>query len=121
VTRYQSRGRHLTGLLFKRFLRLISGSRVPAGTGMFFVTSRRVVEAVAAISADARYVPLVLDQTGAPMKAIDVAKELRNDQRSAYTARRRLTLAFGAIRQAIAWRIARRRMRSNVPVKNPSW
>jgi glycosyltransferase involved in cell wall biosynthesis len=121
VVRHQSRGRHVTGRLFKRFLRLVAGSRVPAGTGMFFVASRRVVDAAVAISADARYVPLVFDQTGAPMNAIDVVKELRIDQRSAYTAMRRLRLAAGAIQQAVAWRIARRRMRSDVPVKNPSW
>lgn len=120
VTRHQSRGRHVTGRLFKRFLRMVAGSRVPRGTGMFFVASRRVVDAAVALSTDARYVPMVLDHTGAWMTAIEVEKELRPDNRSAYTASRRLALALGAIRQAIAWRMARRRMRSNLPVKNPS-
>jgi polyisoprenyl-phosphate glycosyltransferase len=120
VARHQSRERHVTGRLFKRFLRMVAGSRVPRGTGMFFVASRRVVEAALALSEDARYVPMLLDQTGASMMAIDVEKEPRSDNRSAYTASRRLALAFGAIRQAIAWRMARRRMRSNLPVKNPS-
>ncbi len=120
VQRHQSRGRHLTGRLFKSFLRLLAGSRVPTGTGMFFVASRRVVQAAVALSADARYVPLLLDQTGAAMSAIEVVKELRCDSGSAYTARRRLTLALSAIRQAIAWRLAKRRMRAGVPVKNPS-
>lgn len=120
VARHQSRGRHLTGRLFKRLLRLVAGSRVPRGTGMFFVASRRVVDAAVALSADARYVPMVLDHTGAAMTAIEVEKELRPDNRSAYTASRRLALALGAIRQAITWRMARRRMRSNLPVKNPS-
>jgi glycosyltransferase involved in cell wall biosynthesis len=120
VTRHQSRSRHVTGRIFKRCLRFIAGSRVPAGTGMFFVASRRVVEAAVALSAHARYVPLVLDQTGAAMTAIEIEKELRRDNRSAYTAQRRLALALGAIRQAIAWRMARRRMRSDLPVKNPS-
>jgi polyisoprenyl-phosphate glycosyltransferase len=120
VARHQSRGRQLTGRLFKRFLRMVAGSRVPRGTGMFFVASRGVVEAAVALSGDARYVPMVLDHTGAAMTAIDVEKELRTDNRSAYTASRRLALALGAIRQAIAWRMGRRRMRPNLPVKNPS-
>jgi glycosyltransferase involved in cell wall biosynthesis len=120
VARHQSRGRHVTGRLFKRFLRMVAGSRVPRGTGMFFVASRRVVEAAIGLSGDARYVPMVLDHTGAAMRAIEVEKELRPDNRSAYTASRRLALALGAIRQAIAWRMARRRMRPNFPVKNPS-
>ena len=117
VTRHQSRERHVTGRLFKRFLRMVAGSRVPRGTGMFFVASRRVVEAAIALSEDARYVPMVLDHTGASMMAIDVEKELRPDNQSAYTARRRLALALGAIGQAIRWRMARRRMRANLPVK----
>jgi polyisoprenyl-phosphate glycosyltransferase len=120
VARHQTRGRHLTGRLFKRFLRMVAGSRVPKGTGMFFVASRRVVDAAVALSSDARYVPMVLDHTGAAMTAIEVEKELRPDSRSAYTASRRLALALGAIRQAIAWRMARRRLRSTLPVKNPS-
>lgn len=120
VARHQSRERHVTGRLFKRFLRMVAGSRVPRGTGMFFVASRRVVEAAVALSEDARYVPMVLDQTGASMMAIDVEKELRPDNRSAYTASRRLALGLGAIGQAIRWRMARRRMRANLPVKHPS-
>jgi polyisoprenyl-phosphate glycosyltransferase len=120
VARHQSHGRHVTGRLFKRFLRMVAGSRVPRGTGMFFVATRSVVEAAVAMSADARYVPMVLDHTGAAMTAIDVEKELRPDNRSAYTPSRRIALALGAIRQAIAWRMARRRMRSSLPVKNPS-
>jgi hypothetical protein len=63
---------------------------------------------------------MVLDHTGAAMTAIEIEKELRPENRSAYTAARRLALALGAIRQAIWWRMARRRMRSNLPVKNPS-
>ena len=120
VARHQSHGRHVTGRLFKRFLRMVAGSRVPRGTGMFFVASRSVVEAAVALSGDARYVPMVLDHTGAAMTAIEVEKEMRSDNRSAYTVSRRLALAVGAIRQAIAWRVTRRRMRSSLPVKNPS-
>jgi glycosyltransferase involved in cell wall biosynthesis len=112
VARHQSRGRHLTGRLFKRLLRLIAGSRVPSGTGMFFVASRRVVDAACRFAEDARYVPLALDRTDAPMTAIDVVKEMRSDNRSAYTPGRRLTLALGAIRQAIQWRFARGKLRS---------
>jgi polyisoprenyl-phosphate glycosyltransferase len=106
--RHQSHGRHLTGRLFKRLLRRIARSRVPAGTGMFFAASRTVIAAALPLAADARYVPLLLDETGAPMNAIDIVKSHRVDTQSAYTASRRLRLAVGAIRQAIAWRRARR-------------
>jgi glycosyltransferase involved in cell wall biosynthesis len=107
--RHQSRGRHLTGRLFKRLLRRLSGSRVPAGTGMFFAADRAVVEAAVAARGEVRYVPLLLDVTGASMSAIDVLKSHRTDGQSAYTASRRLRLAFGAIRQALAMRRARKR------------
>ena len=106
--RHQSQGRHVTGRLFKRLLRRLAGSRVPAGTGMFFAATRAVVDAALPRAADARYVPLLLDETGAPMTAIDILKSHRVDTQSAYSARRRLQLALGAIRQAIAWRLARK-------------
>jgi dolichol-phosphate mannosyltransferase len=106
--RHQSHGRHLTGRLFKRLLRRLAGSRVPAGTGMFFAATRSVIDAAMPLAADARYVPLLLDETGTPMTAVDILKSHRVDTQSAYTARRRLQLAAGAIRQAIAWRRARR-------------
>jgi dolichol-phosphate mannosyltransferase len=104
VLRHQSWGRHLTGRLFKRLLRRLAGSRVPAGTGMFFVTSRGVIDKARALPIPARYVPLLLAQTGVPMRAIDVTKQLRTDRRSAYSARRRVELAMAAIRQALEWR-----------------
>jgi glycosyltransferase involved in cell wall biosynthesis len=106
TARHQSPGRHLTGRLFKRLLRRIAGSRVPSGTGMFFVATRAVVEAALASAGEARYVPLILDRTGASMRAVDVIKTHRHDSPSAYTAARRLRLAIGAIRQAIAQRRA---------------
>jgi glycosyltransferase involved in cell wall biosynthesis len=109
IARHQSAGRHLTGRLFKRLLRRIARSRIPVGTGMFFVASRPVVDEAVAMAGDSRYVPLVLDQTGAPMTAIDVFKETRRDNPSSYTAARRLRLALGALRQAIEWRRARTR------------
>jgi glycosyltransferase involved in cell wall biosynthesis len=102
TSRHQSRGRHLTGRLFKALLRRVARSRVPAGTGMFFVTSRRAAADVVARATLAPYVPLLLDQGGARMTTIDVTKASREDGTSAYTARRRLALAAGAIRQAIA-------------------
>jgi glycosyltransferase involved in cell wall biosynthesis len=109
LARHQSQSRHLTGLLFKRFLRRLAGSRIPAGTGMFFVASRQVVQAATSQDTDAPYVPLLFDQTGAPMMAIDVMKELRLDSPSAYSLTRRLRLALGALGQALAWRRAKRR------------
>lgn len=112
AARHQSRGRHVTGRLFKHFLRALAGSRIPAGTGMFFAASRPAVDAALALSAGARYVPLLFDQSGARMTAVEVVKESRSDSPSAYTAARRLRLAAGALRQALAWRRARRHARA---------
>jgi polyisoprenyl-phosphate glycosyltransferase len=108
TSRHQSRGRHLTGRMFKRVLRRISGTRVPAGTGMFFIAPSAAVNVAVALAGDAPYVPLLLDLSGAPMSAVDVEKSYRLDSRSGYTATRRLELALGAIRQALAMRRARR-------------
>jgi glycosyltransferase involved in cell wall biosynthesis len=109
TSRHQSRGRHLTGRLFKRLLRRLSGSGIPTGTGMFFAAPRPVVKAAVAAAGDAPYVPLLLDSTGAAMSAVDVVKSYREDAPSAYSGRRRLQLAADAIRQAIAQRRARKR------------
>ena len=106
--RHQSWARHLTGRLFKRFLRRLSGSRVPAGTGMFFAAPRTIAQAAAAAAGEAPYVPLLLDGTGVSMSAVDVLKSYRDDAPSGYTTRRRLQLAAGAIRQALAQRRARK-------------
>ncbi len=97
---YQSRGRHVSGRLFKRLLRRLTGSRVPAGTGMFFVTSRFALDAALALPEEVRYVPLLFDHAGVSMTAVDAAKELRPDIGSAYTTRKRVRLAVGALRQA---------------------
>ena len=106
--RHQSWARHLTGRLFKRFLRRLSGSRVPAGTGMFFAAPKAVAQAAAATAGEATYVPLLLDRTGMTMTAVDVLKSYRDDAPSGYTTRRRLQLAAGAIRQALVQRRARK-------------
>jgi polyisoprenyl-phosphate glycosyltransferase len=107
VARSQGRSRHVTGLVFKRLLRIVAGSRVPAGTGMFFAASRSAVDAVVARSAGAAYVPLLFDEAGATMAAVPVLKEMRAGA-SGYTWRRRLRLAWVATRHAVAWRLARR-------------
>jgi glycosyltransferase involved in cell wall biosynthesis len=109
AARHQSRGRHITGRLFKRLLRRLTASRVPAGTGMFFVTSRLALDAALAVPEEIRYVPLLFDHAGVTMTAVEVAKELRPDIPSAYSAGRRLRLALGAFRQALEWRRARKR------------
>jgi glycosyltransferase involved in cell wall biosynthesis len=110
ATRHQSRGRQVTGRLFKHFVRALAKSRIPSGTGMYFVARRTAVDAALARAAGAQYVPLVFDQTGARMTAIDVVKHQRPDASSAYTAARRLRLAVAAVRQAWRWRRARTRM-----------
>lgn len=120
IARHQSAGRHFTGRLFKRLLRRIAASRIPVGTGMFFVASRPVVDAAVQQSSGSRYVPLLLDQTGATLTAVDVSKELRRDNPSSYSAGRRLTLALGALRQALEWRRRRRHRPQPAPrVTNP--
>lgn len=107
TSRHQSRGRHLTGRIFKRLLRRVSGSRIPAGTGMFFVAPRAAVDAAVGLAGEAPYVPLLFDAAGARMTAVDVVKSYRVDSPSAYTAGRRVKLAIDAIRQALAMRRAR--------------
>jgi polyisoprenyl-phosphate glycosyltransferase len=109
TVRHQSRGRHITGRLFKRLLRRTTSSRVPAGTGMFFVTSRLALDAVLAVPEEPRYVPLLFDHAGVTMTGVDVAKELRPDSTSAYSAGRRLRLALDACRHALEWRRAQKR------------
>jgi dolichol-phosphate mannosyltransferase len=109
AARHQSRGRHISGRLFKRLLRRLTSSRVPAGTGMFFVTSRSALDAALALPEEARYVPLLFDHAGVTMMAVDATKELRPDIASAYTTGKRVRLAVGALRQAIAWRRAKNR------------
>ena len=106
-TRYESRGRHATGFLFKRVLRFVSGSRVPRGTGMFFAMSRHVATTAVGLRRGAPYVPLLLDQTGYPLGSVEIDKELRRDTTSAYTATRRLALGFRSLRLALEWRLAR--------------
>jgi polyisoprenyl-phosphate glycosyltransferase len=109
AARYQSRRRHLTGRLFKRLLRRMTASRVPAVTGMFFVTSRLALDAALAVREEPRYVPLLFDHAGVTMTAVNVAKELRPDATSGYSAGRRLRLALDACRQALEWRRAQNR------------
>ena len=113
AARHQSRGRHVSGRLFKRLLRRLTGSRVPGGTGMFFVTSRFALDAALALPEEARYVPLLFDHAGVTMTAVDVTKELRPDIASAYTTGKRFRLAVGALRQAVAWRRAKKRARAS--------
>ena len=84
ASRYESRARHATGFLFKRLLRVISGSRLPNGYGMFLAVSRDVASAVTRASGPSPYVPLLIDQTGCPIRSIPIEKA-RADGKSAYT------------------------------------
>lgn len=108
TSRHQSLGRHVTGWLFKHLLQRLAGSRIPAGTGMFFAAPRADVDAAVALAGSSPYVRLLFDAAGSRMTAVDVVKSFRVDSRSAYTAGRRLKLAKDAIRQALAMRRARR-------------
>ena len=112
--------RRMTGWLFKRLLRIVAGSGIPRGTGMFFVASRGVIHAALTRSAHAEYVPLWLAQTDAPMTAVAVARERRLDTASAYSSTRRLRLALSAVRQAIAWRMGLRRGGATLRTGEPS-
>lgn len=55
TARHQSRIRHATGRLFKGLLRRLAGSRVPAGTGMFFAATRGVIDTAMAQAEHAEY------------------------------------------------------------------
>ena len=111
AARFESFGRQLTGRMFKRFLRLLSGSRVPADTGTFFATTGLIARAAADLAPDAPYVPLLLDRTGCPLHWIIVDKTTHAEGTSTYTARRRLRLAAQALADAIRWRFTRAKRR----------
>ena len=103
VARFESRPRHVTSLVFKRLLRVISGSRIPKDTGMFFVATGRVVKAATQLSRVASYVPLLLEQTGCALTSIAIDKESRADDESTYDTRRRVRLGMEALTQALRW------------------
>jgi glycosyltransferase involved in cell wall biosynthesis len=109
--RYQSSLRHATGRFLKRLMRFIAGSRVPAGTGMFFAMSSRVARKVLELDdgAPLRYLPLLIDRTGSHLKAVEIEKDMRTDGVSAYTTRKRLSMGARAIEQALRWRLEKRR------------
>ena len=107
-SRFESRTRYATSFVFKRILRMISGSRIPKDTGMFFAASRRTVTRAVQLASESPYVPLLLDHTGYPLASVQIDKVTRTDGQSTYTTSRRVGLAVRALREALRWRAHRR-------------
>ena len=110
-SRFESRTRHLTSFFFKRILRIISGSRIPKNTGMFFAASSGATKTAVELASETSYVPLLFDQTGCPLNSVEIDKVNRAESVSTYTTGRRLKLAGHALLQALKWRSRRWRSR----------
>jgi polyisoprenyl-phosphate glycosyltransferase len=114
---YQSRIRHLTGRLFKRFVRALAGGRIPPRTGTFLAMERALREEIAATREERPYLPLLVAQTGRPLATVEIERAERADGESAYTLRRRVVLGLEAASRALRWRVRNgaRAGRDNTP------
>lgn len=110
TTVHQTAGRQLTGRLFKALLRRIAGG-IPAGTGMYLAMPAIARERVLEADVARPYLPLLLAATGIPIHTVDVPKDRRPDDSSAYTPTRRLLMGLRALRQAVRWRLRSTRRR----------
>jgi glycosyltransferase involved in cell wall biosynthesis len=102
---YQKLVRHWSGRLFKRLVRGLVRSRIPAGTGMFLLVGSAARRAAVEDASDRPYVPILLVRSGLELVAVDIAKERRPDGVSSYRGRDRLGMGLKAIGQALHWRI----------------
>jgi glycosyltransferase involved in cell wall biosynthesis len=106
---YQALGRHRSGRLLKRLVRLVAGAAAPpAGTGMFFVVGAEARATALAARVDRPYVPQLVARCRLPLETVDLAKSPRGDGASGYRFGSRLRLALDALLQAVAWRLGRR-------------
>jgi glycosyltransferase involved in cell wall biosynthesis len=109
--RYQSRARLLTSRAYKHVLAALTG--VPRDAGLFVALDRAVVDEVLRMHGPRRpSVVAMIGCTGAPSRSIPVERAPRASGRSSYGAWGRLTLGWRAVAWVVAWRLGRRRGRT---------
>jgi len=102
---YEAPFRLLTGRLFKRVLRALSGGALPADAGLFVALRQPVATRIATAPPAEPYVLGLIAAVGARCESVPVTRAPRNDGPSSYTAAARWGLARRAL--AAAWKVRR--------------
>lgn len=105
---YQSAARHRSGRLFKRFVRRLTGSRLPIGVGTFVLVGGEARRRIVQLADDRPYLQLLLVRADLPLATVAIEKGERPGGASAYTGAGRIALGLRALWLALRWRIGGR-------------
>lgn len=114
---YEGRKRLITSWLFKHSLYLLSGGRIPPDAGLFVAMRREMIVSLLAFDIPQPYVVGLIGRTQLPLRSIPVLRHANDERTSAYTARKRLVLAWRALQQMLpAWMVEHKQRSVQTPV-----
>jgi polyisoprenyl-phosphate glycosyltransferase len=93
--RYQSYGRHLTSLLYRTLLNLLTG--LPREASMYVLMERPLVEDLLAFPTSHPSIPAMIGSLGVPAATRPVERRMRVHGRSAYTSLARVRAALAGL------------------------
>jgi hypothetical protein len=109
VGNYQSWPRLLTGRIYRRLLRLLTG--LPADAGAFLVMSSRMQRFLTSAGGPHPYLVSMIGCSGLPVLSVPVIRARRTTGRSAYSSLTRVRAGLGAMRWIAWWKLTGRRRR----------
>lgn len=109
---YESVGRRLTSRIYKGILKLMTG--MPRDAGAFVAMSRAVADRIIEMKGGRASLSAMIALTGFPMTSVPIRRNRRPQGRSAYTSRRRLSVASSTLFFVIHHRL-RGAARVNLP------
>jgi glycosyltransferase involved in cell wall biosynthesis len=93
--RYQSYGRHLTSLMYRTLLNLLTG--LPREASMYMLMERPLVEDLLAFPTRHPSIPAMIGSLGVPAETRPVERRMRVHGRSAYTSLARVRAALAGL------------------------
>ena len=97
---YETRGKLLTSRAMKRTLHAITRGQLPIDAGMYFAVTRDVRERLIATCRPGDYLPVAVAHAAARVESIPVKRAVV-DRKSAYTPRRRASVALRAMHTTV--------------------
>jgi polyisoprenyl-phosphate glycosyltransferase len=104
---YQSWPRLLTGRMYRRLLRLLTG--LPADAGAFLVMSVRMRQFLLSAGGPRPFIVSMIGCSGMPVLSVPVPRAMRTSGRSTYSTGTRVRAGIGALTWITWWKLRGRR------------
>ncbi len=103
--RYQSLGRHVTSLMYRTLLHVLTG--LPSDVGMYVLMDRQLVQAIVAFPTQHPSLPAMIGCLGVPSISVPLKRMMRAEGRSTYTSLARVHAAIEGMTCWLNYRLQR--------------